>query len=137
MALGRYNEAERDFTRVLQKDRENERAYYYRGIARAGMRKFDRAIEDLTQSLIRNNNRGIAHLIRGLAYAELGEESDAALEFNSASAFSEAELGSFKSLFGESSSLFSNMQSLLAQENAPWNNLLTAEAAEKLKRLLQ
>lgn len=137
IALGRYREAEQDFSRVLQEDQENERAYYFRGIARTALKKFDSAVHDLTRSLVKNNNRGIAHLVRGLAYAELGEEKDAALDFNSASAFSEAELQSFKKLFGDEHSPFQNTKSLLAKENAPWNNLLTGEAAQRLKVLLQ
>ncbi len=137
VALGRYSEAEQDFTRVLQEDQESERAYYFRGIARAALRKFDGAITDLTRCLVKNNNRGIAHLVRGLAYAELGDDKDAVLDFNSASAFSDAELNSFKNLFGDGPSPFQNTQMLLARENAPWNNLLSGETAERLKNLLQ
>ncbi len=137
IALGRFHEAEQDFTRVLQQDRENERAYYFRGIARVALKKFDSAVDDLTRSLVRNNNRGIAHLVRGLAYAELGEDQDAALDFNSASAFSEAEFHSFKKLFGDKHTPFQNTRSLLAKENAPWNNLLTGEAAQRLRNLMQ
>lgn len=137
VALGKYKEAEDDFTRVLAEDTENERAYYFRGITRAAQGKYENAIQDLTLSLIRNNDRGIAHLVRGLAYSELGKENDAVLDFNSASAFSNAELQSFKRLFGDTVSPFKNTQALLAEENAPWNNLLTVGSADKLRKLLQ
>lgn len=137
LALGNYGDAEKDFSRVLDKERDNERAFYYRGVARVGLARFEDAIEDLTQCLRRNNDRGIAHLARGLAYSELGDEKYAELDFNSASAFSEAELQSFTKLFGKMPSPFKNTQALLAKENAPWNNLLSDESAEMLCRLFK
>lgn len=136
VALGRYQDAEQDFTRVLGEDKDNERAYYFRGISRVALGHYEDAIQDLTQSLTRNHQRGIAHLVRGLAYSELGEKSDAELDFNSASAFSEAELQSFEKLFGKIPSPFQNTKALLAKENAPWNNLLTGRSADMLRSLL-
>lgn len=137
MALGRYQEAEKDFTRVLQEDTQNERAHYYRGLARAALGEYQQAIDDLTFSLTRNHDRGIAHLVRGLAYTELGQKKFAALDFNTAAAFSAAELKSFKKLFGNNKVAFQNANALMAKENAPWNNLLSTEDAEKLCNLLQ
>ena len=137
MALCRYREAKEDFTRVLAEDEEHERAYYFRGIALFALGDFQNAIEDLTLSLIRNNNRGIAHLARGLAYAELGQDIYAALDLNSATAFSSAEFQSFRKLFGGRPTPFQNMSTLLAKENAPWNNLLNRDSARKLLFLLK
>jgi tetratricopeptide (TPR) repeat protein len=122
LALGHYKSAEKDFSNVL--------------IARAGQGLHQKAIGDLTASLSRNNNRGIAHLIRGLSYAELGNRSDAVLDINSAGAFSDAELDSFAKLFGTIGHPFRNARALLAEENAPWNNLLDRSSAEKLMKLL-
>ena len=129
--------AKEDFSRVLKKDAKHERALYFRGIACVALGEYDQAIEDLTVSLIRNNDRGIAHLARGLAYAELGKEHDAALDMNSATAFSDAELQSFKKLFGDLPSPFRNTQAFLAKENAPWTNLLSRDSANKLLKLIQ
>jgi tetratricopeptide (TPR) repeat protein len=137
MALGHFQEAKKDFSRVLSVDAKNERAYYFRGIACVALGEYEDAIEDLTFSLARNNDRGIAHLARGLAYAELGLEHDAVLDFNGAEAFSEAELQSFRRLFGDMPSPFQNSKALLAKENAPWNNLLSRNMAERLSNLLQ
>ena len=137
LALGHYRAAETDFSNVLEVQQENERAYYYRGIARAAQGRHQKAIGDLTASLSRNNNRGIAHLIRGLSYAELGNRSDAILDINSAGAFSDAELNSFAKLFGTIGHPFQNAKTLMAEENAPWNNLLDRSSADKLMRLLQ
>ena len=81
-------------------DANNERAHYFRGLAHVALGEYEEAIVDLTYSLAHNNDRGIAHLARGLAYLELGNKNDAALDFNGSSAFSEAELKSFKKLFG-------------------------------------
>lgn len=137
LALGRHAEAKDDFTRALESDKNNERAHYFRGIACIALKEYREAIDDLTFSLARNNDRGIAHLARGIAYAELGDESDAALDFNGSNAFSEAEIRSFKKLFGDKATPFRNTRAMLSKENAPWNNLLSKESADKLSRLLQ
>lgn len=137
MALGNHAMAKEDFTRVLEIDHKNERANYFRGIAAVALGEYEEGIADLTASLKQNNDRGIAHLLRGLAYAELGLESDALLDINSASAFSQAEITSFRKLFGESSQPFKNTKVMLAEENAPWNNLLSAKSASSLLNLLE
>lgn len=136
MALGNYKEAEEDFTRVLEEDNDNERAYYFRGIALFALGDYEKAVEDLTLSLTRNNNRGIAHLARGMAYAELGNEEYATLDLSSAKAFSSEEFKSFKKLFGDLPSPFTKTRQLMARENAPWNNLLHKDSAQKLLDLL-
>jgi len=137
MALSQYREAEANFTTVLNHDDKNERAHYYRGIAHAALGEFQQAIEDLTQTLIRNNNRGIAHLVRGLAYAELGQKDDAILDFNTASAFTGAELHSFRKIFGDIPPPFNNTKAMLAKENAPWNNLFSQKSATMLTSFLR
>ena len=137
MALGNYSDAKEDFTRVLSIDTRNERAHYFRGIALVALGKYEDGISDLTSSLMQNNNRGIAHLVRGLAYSELGQESDAILDINSASAFSDSEIESFKKIFGDLPGSFQNTKAMLAKENAPWNNLLSKDSADKLLSLLQ
>ena len=136
MALGKYEEAKKDFTRVLIADNDNERAYYFRGIALFALGDYRGAIEDLTVSLTKNNNRGIAHLARGVSYAELGQEEFAALDFSSAKAFSSEEFKSFKKLFGNIPAPFTKARELMAKENAPWNNVLNKESAAKLLDLL-
>ena len=136
VALNRFDQAERDFSTVLEHDKNNERAYYYRGIARAALGQYAAAIKDLTQSLSRNNDRGIAHLIRGLAYSELGQSRDAELDFNSAAAFSASEMESFKNVFSVIDSPFKNTKAMLAKESAPWKNLLSDRSAEMLRGLL-
>lgn len=136
MALGNFGEASHDFSRVIENNTSHERARYFRGIARAALGHYEEAIEDLTVSLSQNNSRGIAHLIRGLAFTEIGQEEDAALDINSSSVFSEAEISSFKKIFGEKEHLFTEARSLLAEESAPWNNLLSRESARKLRNLL-
>jgi tetratricopeptide (TPR) repeat protein len=136
MALANYKEALEDFTRVLKEDNDNERAYYFRGIALFALGDYSRAIDDLTLSLTRNNNRGIAHLARGMAYAELGEEKFAELDLNSATAFSSEEFKSFKKIFGELPAPFTKTRKLMSKENAPWNNLLNNDSAQKLLDLI-
>ncbi len=135
MALGHFDAAQRDFTRVLDEDGRNERAHYFRGVALVALGRYEDGIADLTASLMHNNNRGIAHLVRGLAYGELGQQSDALLDINSASAFSDAELASFRKLFGKLPGPFQNSKAMLSEKNAPWNNLLSKESADKLQKL--
>ena len=137
MASGDYRNAEQDFSKVLEEDPQNERACYFRGIALVALGRYEEGIHDLTASLRRNNDRGIAHLIRGLAYLELGEEFDSQLDLNSASAFSDAEIRSFKNLFGNFPGSYTRTRSLLAEENAPWNTLLSRDSADTLIKLLQ
>lgn len=137
MALGNYREAKEDFSRVLAEDNNHERAYYFRGIALFALGEYQEAVADLTLSLTRNNNRGIAHLARGMAYAELGDEKYAELDLSSARAFSSAEFKSFKKLFGSLPAPFTKTRELMAKENAPWNNLLPRDSAEKLLDLIE
>ncbi len=137
MALGKYIEASHDFSRVIERERSHERAHYFRGVARVAQGRYEEAVEDLTVSLAQNNVRGIAHLIRGIAFTEMGRKEDAVLDINTASAFSDAELNSFKKLFGEKASPFMQTKAMLAEESAPWNNLLSKESAKKLRRLIQ
>jgi tetratricopeptide (TPR) repeat protein len=132
MALGKHQEAEQDFTKVLGKDPKNERACYFRGIALVALGQYEEAIEYLTRSLTKKHDRGIAYLARGVAYSELGRQKLAALDMNSASAFSSAELASFRNLFGNLADPFRNTKELLAEENAPWNNLISKASARKL-----
>lgn len=136
VALGRFKEAEEDFSRVLTEDENNERAYYFRGITRVALGNYNAAMKDLTQSLIRNHDRGIAYLVRGLAYSELGKDTDAVLDFNSSSHFSSAEFKSFKNVFGKAVSPFQQTKTRLAEEDAPWNNVLTEDAADRLRRII-
>jgi tetratricopeptide (TPR) repeat protein len=98
--------------------------------------EYENAVEDLTRSLTKNHSRGIAYLARGLAYAELGEETDAALDFNSAAAFSSAEVESFLKLFENHKSQLNKTMVMLKRESAPWKALLTNEEADKIKNWL-
>jgi tetratricopeptide (TPR) repeat protein len=136
MALGNYPEAIEDFSRILAEDRRDERANYFRGVAHVALGEYEQGIDDLTSSLKQNNDRGIAHLIRGLAYAELGQKSDADLDINSSSAFSSAEIDSFKKVFGDMPNAFQNTRAVLAKENSPWKNLLNRKSANTLINLL-
>jgi len=135
IARGNYSHAKEDFTRVINEDSRNERAYYFRGVARVALGEYKEGIADLTSSLMQNNDRGIAHLVRGLAYGELGLVSDAILDINSASAFSAAEIDSFRKVFGSSPEIFQNCRTMMGKEHAPWNNLLTPDSAKKLLHL--
>lgn len=134
MAMQRFTEAKEDFTLAIDSDPRNERAYYYRGISKIALGEYKAAIEDLTRSLTKNHNRGIAYLARGLAYAELGEEKDAQLDFNSASAFSEAELQSFLKVFDNHPAQRNRTMEMLKRQSAPWKALLTKVDADRIRK---
>lgn len=80
-----HTQGKEDFTRVLEIDYKNEKANYFGGIAAIALGEYKEGITDLTASLKQKNDRGIAHLLGGLAYGELGLESDAVLDINSES----------------------------------------------------
>lgn len=71
VALRRFEEAERDFSSVLEVDRHNERAFYFRGVARAALGQYQAAILDLTQSL--ENNGGFAS-VRQICFLVAGKQ---------------------------------------------------------------
>lgn len=134
IALQRYGEAKEDFSLAIEADRHNERAYYYRGIAEVALGEYHSAIDDLTRSLVQNHGRGIAHLARGIAYAELGQEKDAELDFNSASAFTKAELESFLKVFDNHPGQRDKTLAMLKRQSAPWKALLTEAEADWLSK---
>lgn len=134
MALQRYAEAKEDFTIAIGSDPDNERAYYYRGIAEVALEEYKAAIDDLTRSLVKNHGRGIAYLARGIAYSELGQERDAELDFNSASAFSKAELDSFLKVFDNHPGQRNKTLEMLRRQSAPWKALLTEAEADRLRK---
>ena len=118
---------------ALEHEPENERAHYFRGVARFALGEYANAVADLTRSLTKNHVRGIAYLARGLAYAELGEQRDAALDLSTASSFSSAEVDSFLKLFGSDKSRRNRTMAMLRRESAPWRSLLTREEAAKIR----
>ena len=136
VALRRFEEAERDFSSVLETDSDNERAYYFRGVARVALGQYQAAILDLTQSLCRNSDRGVARLLRGLAYSELGQSGDAEMDFKTVADFSEYEMESFKNVFGVIDSPFKNTKAMLSGDKAPWKNVLSDRSAQMLRNLL-
>ena len=109
VALRRFEEAERDFSSVLETDSDNERAYYFRGVAR---------------------------LLRGLAYSELDQSGEAETDFKTVADFSEYEMESFKNVFGVIDSPFKNTKAMLSEDKAPWKNVLSDRSAQMLRNLL-
>ena len=137
VALRRFEEAERDFSRVLEEDLENERAYYYRGVVRTALGQFQAAINDLTQSIRRNSDRGVARLLRGLAYSELGQSGEAENDLNFAAASSAHEMESFKNVFSVIDSPFKNTKAKLGDADESWKNVLSDRSAQMLRNLLE
>ena len=136
LTRGKYKEAAEDASCVLDADPENERGYYFRGIAHFGLGQYREAIADLTKCLTKNHERGIAYLARGLAYAEIGAEEDAALDFSTASNFSSAEVDAFFKLFGDHKEQLNKTMDMLKRTSAPWKAMLTVQEADKIRSWL-
>ena len=66
LTLQRFDEAARDFDRVLSIDDRHDAAYFGRGIALGRLGKLDRAIADLTVYIDRNPDSSIAYTKRGV-----------------------------------------------------------------------
>ena len=71
-----------DLDRVLQVNRDDANAYYFRGLAWAGMGQFERAAADYSASLVKRPLAADAYYQRGLANKKLGriEEAEADLQ---------------------------------------------------------
>lgn len=137
LTTARYPEAEGDFNLVLGIDTDNERAHYYRGITRLLLGNHEGAVKDLTASITINHTRGASYLARGVALAELGKEEEAALDFKTATVFSNVEVEGFMNLFGNNRSLFNRSMSLLEGDRGPLKAVLTEEEVNKLKIWLE
>ena len=60
---------------MLEIDSDNERVFYYRGIAHLLKGEFSDAVVDLSTSITSNHERGAAFFARGLAHADFSENS--------------------------------------------------------------
>jgi tetratricopeptide (TPR) repeat protein len=134
LSVGDHEDAEADFSRVLEIDEDHERAHYFRGVARLILGNLEGSVEDLTASLAINHERGVAFLARGIAFAELGREDEALNDFKTATVFSSVEVGNFLSQFSSHRTMFDRSMALLEGERGPWKAVMTEEEVEKTRQ---
>ncbi|MCB2184321.1 MAG: tetratricopeptide repeat protein [Desulfobulbaceae bacterium] len=133
----KFDEAMREFSKVIELDKENDRALYYRGIAYMNKKDFPCAVADFNNSIEKNKDRATAFLARGIAQAESGNEQDAVENFKRAVAFAQAEVKNFSNLFGSTMTSFDRSMALLEGERGPLTKVLTKEEIEKVKNWME
>ena len=124
-------------SRVLEIDTDNERAFYFRGIAHLKNGKYPNAVDDLSTSITFNHERGAAFFARGMAFAELDHTDESLRDFKTAIAFSNKEVEGFASLFGENRTLFGKSMALLEGERGPWSIVMNEDEVNKLKKWIE
>jgi tetratricopeptide (TPR) repeat protein len=137
LAMDELDKSIDDFNRVLEIDKDNERAFYYRGMAHFKKGEFNDAVKDLTTSIKFNQNRGAAFFARGLAYAELDRTDESLLDLKTAIAFSNREVAGFANLFGENRTLLNKSMALLEGERGPWSIVMNEDEVNKLKKWIE
>lgn len=80
---GRYDEAIKEFTRIVRSRPELPEAYMFRGIALSSSGRFGEAIEDFTRALGLRPGDWAVYLYRGEAYLALGNKQSASEDFAS------------------------------------------------------
>lgn len=124
----------KDFTRVLELDAVNERAFYYRGIACLRKNAFKEAIEDLTLAIALNRERGTAYLARGLAHAELDHIEQSLQDLKTAAALPKVAGENFAALFGDNPALFARSRALLQSVKGPWADIMSEDEVNRLRK---
>gem|GEM_PF-2924364 len=71
-------------TRIIQQDRQNQDAYYRRGIADLKLEKLDSAIADFTEAIKLNNQDSEAYSYRGFAYYRLKRHGESISDYTQA-----------------------------------------------------
>lgn len=137
LQLKEYGRAIEEFDKVLGIDPDNERALYYRGVARMNQGAYERAEKDLTRSIEKNHERGAAFFARGLTRAELGREEEALRDFKTAISYSDVEVGNFLAEYGSHRTMFEKSMALLEGERGPWSIVLDEIEVEKIKKWME
>ena len=68
-----YKKALEDFTRAVELNQENYKAFYYRGLTYQILQNYHRALEDFTQCLQLNPYQYETHYSRAQVYFHLGD----------------------------------------------------------------
>ncbi len=81
---GNYKSAITGLKKVIEKDKENSKAYYYLGMCYMMLEDGDKAIENLSLSIQKDNKFADAYNSRGLAYGFVGQTEMSLEDFDRA-----------------------------------------------------
>ena len=82
--MGQYERAIQDFSRTLELQPDDPKAYIGRGLVYTALGQYERAIQDLSRALELQPDLPEAYIIRGLVYAALGQYERAIQDFEQA-----------------------------------------------------
>ena len=72
-AQSKYEQAIKDFTRVVSLDKKAYKAFYFRGVVRSVMQDYSKAVDDFSRALKINPFHSFCLFRRGQAYYHLGD----------------------------------------------------------------
>jgi len=81
---GQYEKALEAFTKAIEQNPEDERAYYNRGAIYGNLGRYDEALNDFSKTLELNPKYEKAFHSRGVAHLRLGNHKEALLDFKTA-----------------------------------------------------
>jgi tetratricopeptide (TPR) repeat protein len=90
-----------DFSRVVDLDGKNARAFYYRGMAYAQRKDYDKAVDDFTRAIELKPNEGSFLFARGASYMELGKSEEAGEDIRNATNYLEATVQGYVDTIGD------------------------------------
>ena len=93
--LNEYEQAIKDFNKVIELNPNYAEDYYGRGYAYAELNEYERAIEDYDRTIALNPKFAEAYYNRGLAYAELNEYKRAIEDYGKAIALNPDDAGAY------------------------------------------
>ena len=83
-AIGKFNLAIKDYSKVIELKPNSAFLYYNRGIAKAELERYEDAIADFNEAIRLKIDNTFVYLDRGIAKAELERYEDAIADFNEA-----------------------------------------------------
>lgn len=81
-ASGKYEEAEKLYTQVIESGSKNMNAYLRRGFCRSVLTKYEEAVADYSFVVDKHPKHPFAYLSRGSAYNKMEKWQDALIDFN-------------------------------------------------------
>jgi tetratricopeptide (TPR) repeat protein len=133
----KYAKAIEDFNHVITLNEHNHRAYYYRGITHMLQKEFKKAIPDFDTSIKLHPDYSAVFFARGTAYAELGNDDEAAKNIKTALINSETAIQGFADTFGVLRTHFDRALALMTGERKHPSFELTEQETGILKKWLE
>ena len=81
-ASGKYEEAEKLYSQVIESGSKSMNAYLRRGFCRSVLERYDESIADYSHVIDKHPKHPFAYLSRGSAYNKMEKWQDALIDFN-------------------------------------------------------